>query len=163
MGNQNFTNVTILTPDGKENILDNIGPDARKDIEWVVIENIIYGFKFALHKKELMDGQNYFASKIAAKRDGGDCRLGNRFEWISIYNAIHSAGLNNILKEIGGDPIERKFYWIEELDEDPRSWKQDESGQSYATLAWSFSGTFGSLYTYVARISSNASRVIRAL
>ena len=153
MENRNFTNVTVLTPDGKENILDNIGPDARKDIEWVVIENIIYGFKFALHKKELMDDQNYFASKIAAKRDGGDCRLGNRFEWISIYNAIHTAGLNNVLKEIGGDPIDWKWYWTEEMDED----------QSGAAYAWNFSGTIGYLDASSARDGSYASRVLRAL
>lgn len=153
MENRNFTNVTVLTPDGKENILDNIGPDARKDIEWVVIENIIYGFKFALHKKELMDDQNYFASKIAAKRDGGDCRLGNRFEWISIYNAIHTAGLNNVLKEIGGDPIDWKWCWTEEMDED----------QSNATRAWYFSGAHGYLITCNARYLSIASRVLRAL
>lgn len=153
MENRNFTNVTVLTPDGKENILDNIGSDARKDIEWVVIENIIYGFKFALHKKELMDDQNYFASKIAAKRDGGDCRLGNRFEWISIYNAIHTAGLNNVLKEIGGDPIDWKWYWTEEMDED----------QSFAADAWFFGGAPGGLDTYSARCGGIAGRVLRAL
>ena len=139
-------------PDGKENILDNIGPDARKDIEWVVIENIIYGFKFALHKKELANAS--YKDQLAAAAaftEGG--RTGNRIEWITLYNAVHTAGLNNVLNGIGGDPIGFKLYWTEEMDED----------QSGATSAWVFYGADGFLGTYLARYSSYASRVLRAL
>ena len=139
-------------PDGKENILDNIGPDARKDIEWVVIENTIYGFKFLLHKKELAKAS--YEDQLAAASaftEGG--RTGNRIEWITLYNAVHTAGLNNVLNEIGGDPIGWKLYWTEEMDED----------QSYPTNAWYFNGTTGFLYTRYARCNSNASRVLRAL
>ena len=152
MENRNFTNVTVLTPDGKENILDNIGPDARKDIEWVVIENIIYGFKFALHKKELANAK--YEDQLAAAAaftEGG--RTGNRIEWITLYNAVHTAGLNNVLNEIGGDPIGRKLYWTEEMDEN----------QSYATHAWYFYGAYGILNPNSARYYSFAGRVLRAL
>lgn len=152
MENRNFTNVTVLTPDGKENILDNIGPDARKDIEWVVIENIIYGFKFALHKKELANAS--YKDQLAAAAaftEGG--RTGNRIEWITLYNAVHTAGLNDVLNKIGGDPIDLKWYWTEEMDED----------QSHAAGAWLFYGAGGYLGAYFARCYSDASRVLRAL
>ena len=152
MKNRNFTNVTVLTPDGKENILDNISPDARKDIEWVVIENTLYGFKFLLHKKELANAR--YEDQLAAAAaftEGG--RTGNRIEWITLYNAVHTAGLNNVLNEIGGDPIGLKLYWTEEMDED----------QSSPAIAWYFSGTYGYLTANYARYGSFASRVLRAL
>lgn len=160
MNDLNFTRVTVIGPSGEENILENVGDP--KSVSWVVIENLRTGHKFELHKTEPKTELNYYDSVDAAKDFAPRGRLGTREEWITIYNAIHTAGLNDTLIAIGGDKIKDKYYWTEEVDEDKRSLETDKDGQSYAASAWYCSGTNGYLSTGNARVSSNASRVLRA-
>ena len=164
----NFTTVYIIDPHTKERIpaAEWLAEHADDPIvaQWVAIENRAYGFTLALHKEELASDLNHpdSVAKVEAFPLAGS-RLGNRFEWITIYNAIHTAGLNDILASIGGDVIERKWYWTDDLDEDRKYWKTDENGQSHATSAWVYGGAFGGLYTGNGRFVSVASRVVRAL
>lgn len=117
-----FTQVTVISPTtGDENILENIGNP--QDVEWIVIENTKYHFKFRLHKKSLGILTYREAIEETAKLGG---RPGTRFELITLYNAIMTRGLNDILKSIGGDQL-KGFHWTEESDEDP---------QFNATYAW---------------------------
>ena len=117
-----FTQVTVISPaTGEENILENIGNP--QDVEWIVIENTKYHFKFKLHKKSLGVLTYRKAIEETAKLGG---RPGTRFELITLYNAIMTRGLNDILKSIGGDQL-RGPHWTEESDEDP---------QYNATYAW---------------------------
>ncbi len=157
MKSRNFTAVYVIDPHTKERIPAKEWLEQSKDpamAKWVVIENKTYGFAFGLFKEELADSLNYpdSVAKVEEFILPG-CRLGTRIEWVTIYNAVHTAGLNDILEAIGGDPIERKWYWTEEMDED----------QSYAADAWGYFGAGGFLYTSSARFSSYASRVLRAL
>ena len=118
-----FTQVTVISPaTGEENILENIGNP--QDVEWIVIENTKYNFKFKLHKKSLGVLTYRKAIEETAKLGG---RPGTRFELITLYNAIMTRGLNDILESIGGDQL-KGFHWTEESDEDP---------QYNATGAWS--------------------------
>lgn len=160
MNDLNFTRVTVIGPSGEENILENIGDP--KSVTWVVIENLRTGHKFELHKTELETKLNYYDSVDEAEDFAPGGRLGTREEWITIYNAIHTAGLNDTLSAIGGDKIKDKYYWTEEVDEDERYLETDKDGQSGATYAWYYSGAYGGLYASDARISSSASRVLRA-
>ena len=168
MKDLNFTTVYIIDPHTKERIPADewLAEHADDPIvaQWVAIENRAYGFTLALHKEELASDLNHpdSVAKVEAFPLAGS-RLGNRFEWITIYNAIHTAGLNDILASIGGDVIERKWYWTDDLDEDRKYWKTDKNGQSNVTSAWIYYGTYGSLYTGGIRVSSYASRVVRAL
>ena len=74
------------------------------------------------------------------------------------------AGKIELKEKLGGDPIRAVTYWTEEADEDPRAWAKDEKGQSYATYAWVFRGTYGTLNSgSYARFSTYAARVLRAL
>jgi hypothetical protein len=110
-----FTQVTVISPaTGDENILENIGNP--QDVEWIVIENTKYHFKFKLHKMSLgrMDYNNALEE---TEKLGG--RPGTRFELITLYNAIMTHDLNSIIKAIGGDPLVG-YHWTEESDEDPR-------------------------------------------
>lgn len=153
--NKNFTTVTVQLPDGSRNILENIGEELRQQIEWVIIENTHYGFAFALHKKQLAEASyDDQLAAAAAFTEGG--RTGNRIEWISVYNAIHTARLNDVLEAIGGDIIRREWYWTEELDE-------DVAFQSGSSNAWFFSGSYGNLSSYYNRYSAYGARVFRAL
>lgn len=167
MKEMNFTFVRVIDPKTNfplkpEEWLDKAA-DPKK-AEWVVIENMKYKFSVWLHKKELAESLNYPDSMARAKEFAGEGSfLGTRIDWITIYNAVHTAKLNDVLAAIGGDPIERKWYWTEELDEDRRYWKTDENGQSYATVAWFYYGTSGFLYANDSRVNSYASRVVRAL
>lgn len=164
----NFTTVYIIDPHTKERIpaAEWLAEHADDPIvaQWVAIENRAYGFTLALHKEELASDLNHpdSVAKVEAFPLAGS-RLGNRFEWITIYNAIHTAGLNDILASIGGDVIERKWYWTDDLDEDRRFWRVDKNGQSNAAYAWYYYGPFGSLHAGGTRFSSGASRVVRAL
>lgn len=160
MNDLNFTRVTVIGPSGEENILENIGDP--KSVSWVVIENLRTGHKFELHKTDQKTELNYYDSVDAAKDFAPGGRLGTREEWIAIYNAIHTAGLNDTLSAIGGDKIKDKYYWTEEVDEDERYLETDRDGQSYAAGAWYYHGTSGYLRAYNARVSSGASRVLRA-
>ncbi len=162
-----FTRVMILDPKTNKPISPESWKPASSDqvkaVEWVAIENLAYRFTVLLHKKELADDMNWFDSVSLAEGRQPAGRLGTRIEWVTIYNAVHTADLNRVLEIVGGDPIKQKFYWTEELDEDSRSWKKDESGQSYATFAWFFYGTYGGLNACTARFVSYASRLLRAL
>ena len=168
MKDLNFTTVYIIDPHTKERIPADewLAEHADDPIvaQWVAIENRAYGFTLALHKEELASDLNHpdSVAKVEAFPLAGS-RLGNRFEWITIYNAIHTAGLNDILASIGGDVIERKWYWTDDLDEDRRFWEVDKNGQSNAANAWFYYGTFGYLNAGSSRIDSSASRVVRAL
>ena len=120
-----FTQVTVISPaTGEENILENIGNP--QDVEWIVIENTKYNFKFKLHKKSLGVLTYRQAVGETAKLGG---RPGTRFELITLYNAIMTRGLNDILESIGGDQL-KGFHWTEESDEDPQydaagAWRVD--------------------------------------
>lgn len=151
MNNLNFTTITVIDSSGKKNILENIGDP--NSVEWVCIENTRYGFSFLLNKNALKEKLNYSASVERAKEIHPAGRLGDRFEWISVYNAIHTAGLNDILERIGGDTIDYSWYWTEEQDEFP----------SNAGDAWIFSGGSGNLYCNIARFNADYARVFRAL
>ena len=152
MENLNFTTVTVIDSTGKQNILENIGDP--NSIEWICIENTKYGFKFLLLKNEPNWKLNHPESVKRAKDIHQDGRLGDRFEWISVYNAIHTAGLNDVLKRIGGDIIDNKWYWTEELDE----------FASYAGTAWVFNGGNGGYVSCSsARYYACNARVFRAL
>lgn len=153
--NKNFTTVTVQLPDGSRNILENIGEELRQQIEWVIIENTHYGFAFALHKKQLAEASyDDQLAAAAAFTEGG--RTGNRIEWITVYNAIHTARLNDVLEAIGGDIIRREWYWTEELDE-------DMAFQSLSYAAWIFIGGTGILNYGTYRLSATGARVFRAL
>lgn len=128
-----FTQVTVISPaTGDENILENIGNP--QDVEWIVIENTKYHFKFRLHKKSLGILTYRDAIEETAKLGG---RPGTRFELITLYNAIMTCGLNDILKSIGGDQL-KGFHWTEESDEDP---------QYNASYAWLVTLSRGRVYT----------------
>ena len=150
MENLNFTTVTVIDSTGKQNILENIGDP--NSIEWICIENTKYGFKFLLHKKEPNEVLNHPMSVERAKATHRDGRLGDRFEWISIYNAIHTAGLNDILKRVGGDTIKDEWYWTEEFDE----------FASNANYAWIFNGDAYGALSYNGRYYASTARVFRA-
>ncbi len=160
-----FTRVMILDPKTNKPVSPESWKPASSDqvkaVEWVAIKNTDYGFVFLLHKNEPDTRMPHPAATEFA--NNYHARLGKRIEWITIYNAIYTAGLNKLLESIGGDVIRNAFYWTEELDEDPRSWEKDESGQSYAAYAWHFHGTTGNLYTGSARFNCYASRLLRAL
>ena len=129
--NTNFTTVTVICPvTGGEKTLDNIEKEARKDVEWVVVTNNRHGFKFKIYKKDLAPA-NYEGANRAAAEFG--CRLPDRIEFITLYNAIYTADLNDILLAIGGDTL-KGWYWTYESDEDP---------QYNATNAWYVGMTSG--------------------
>lgn len=152
MNNLNFTTITVIDSSGKKNILENIGDP--NSVEWVCIENTRYGFSFLLNKNALKEKLNHSASVERAKEIHSAGRLGDRFEWISVYNAIHTAGLNDILERIGGDTIDYSWYWTEEQDEFAGS----------ATYAWFFYVSYnGYLYYSYARSYASYARVFRAL
>lgn len=151
MNNLNFTTITVIDSSGKKNILENIGDP--NSVEWVCIENTRYGFSFLLNKNALKEKLNHSASVERAKEIHPAGRLGDRFEWISVYNAIHTAGLNDILERIGGDTIDCSWYWTEEQDE----------FASYACSAWVFYGSPGNLGCNISRLGAYYARVFRAL
>lgn len=117
--------------------------------EAVLITNE-FGQQFLLLKSE---DRKYFtfgqANEMAAALGG---TTGTRKQWIDVYEAIHTAGLNDALKLIGGNPIRDAWYWTCEKDSD----------QSYAYSAWIFYGNYGYLSYGNARLGANAARVFRA-
>ncbi|MBR5018026.1 MAG: hypothetical protein IKX53_00120 [Bacteroidales bacterium] len=159
----NFTKVSVLDMQDVEQDIESLDEEARKDHFWIKITNTRYNFSLALMILEKEKPANWEAAKAwaAAAADGG--RLGDRICWITIYNAIHTAGLNELIEKLGGDPIRAVPYWTEDADEDPRAWSKDEKGQSYAANAWFFYGTLGYLYNHNLRIYAYAARVLRAL
>lgn len=159
----NFTKVSVLDIQDVEQDIESLDEETRKDRFWIKITNTRHNFSFALMILEKEKPATWEAAKAwaAAAADGG--RLGDRDQWIAIYNAIHTAGLNELIEKLGGDRIRAVPYWTEEADEDPRAWREDEKGQSNATSAWIFYGTYGNLCNSSARFYANAARVLRAL
>lgn len=65
--------------------------------EWLVVENIDHGFKFKIHKNGLGE-HNWNAAVKVVKSAGG--RLPNRFEMITLSDAIYTADLNKAIEAI---------------------------------------------------------------
>ena len=86
--------------------------------EWLVVENVDYGFKFKIHKNNL-GVYDWNAAVEAAKSAGEGCRLPNRFEMITLYNAIYTENLNNVIEAIGGEVL-FGWCWTGEEDDDPQ-------------------------------------------
>ena len=86
--------------------------------EWLVVENVDYGFKFKIHKNGF--GEHDWNEAIeVAKSSGEGFRLPGRFEMISLYNAIYTENLNKVIEVIGGD-ILSGWCWTGEEDDDPQ-------------------------------------------
>ena len=134
MNHPNFTKVTVIDGTGSENILENIGDPTS--VEWVVIEDTREGYKFKLHKKELGELSWRKAINAAAGRIAGG-RIGTRHELICVFNAVKTAGLNDLLKAVGGDTIAPYWHWTEEEYDDP---------QYSATYAWYVGLLNGNVY-----------------
>ena len=119
--------------------------------EWVGIRNE-NGILFCIRKKELNEGKDlkWDEAHKMMDTDAGE-NLGRRKWWCDVYDAIYTAGLNDLLVEIGGDRIRDKFYWTEDKDVDP----------SYSNYAWVFYGYSGHLY-YSYRVNAYGARVFRA-
>lgn len=150
--NKNFTKVYVLDPATGQPVdaQEWLSSENKTAAEWVIIENTRYNFRVALHKNGIGNLTYNDALAAAAKVcDGG--RTGSRIEWITVYNAIHTAQLNDILTNIGGEEIKHIWYWTEEMDED----------QSTSYHAWVFYGTFGGLGCGN-RIYADGARVFRA-
>ncbi len=115
--------------------------------EAVLITNE-FGQQFLMLKSE---DQKRFAfgqaNEMAAALGG---TTGTRKQWIDIYEAIHTAGLNDALNLIGGDRIRGAWYWTCEIDSD----------QSHAYYAWIFPGSYGHL-NHDSLHSTAAARVFR--
>ena len=152
--------VFVVNPETGKNVPANqwLQREDKASAEWVGIRNED-GIIFYIHKKEVNDGKDLKfdeipeaikAMKLAPWDDANDC-AGRRKWWCDVYDAIHTKGLNDLLKEIGGDPIAQKWYWTADKDTDP----------SYSYDAWVFNGTSGYLY-YNRRCSAYGARVFRA-
>ena len=151
--NKNFTKVYVLDPATGQPVdaQEWLSSENKTAAEWVIIENTRYNFRVALHKNGIGNRTYDDALAAAAKVfDGG--RTGSRIEWITVYNAIHTAQLNDILTIIGGEEIKRIWYWTEEMDEE----------QSYSNFAWVLYGSIGYLYYGGIRIYAYGARVFRA-
>lgn len=131
----------------------------RKEAEWVAIRNED-GLLFYLHKKEANDGKDLKFDEIPGAIEamklfqwtGFEDSVGRRKWWCDVYDAIHTKGLNDLLKEIGGDPIRDKWYWTADKDTDP----------SYSSYAWIFCGGGGGLTYPNGRLHAVGARVFRA-
>ncbi|MBO6168522.1 MAG: hypothetical protein J6O51_00970 [Bacteroidales bacterium] len=135
----------LVTPEEWFDIEPCADPTAA---DWIRISNA-EGQSFFLYKYEVPDELPFQKAKDAALAKG--CDTGTRKQWIDIYDAIHAAGLNQLLTSLGGDPIMRKYYWTSERDSD----------QSTSNYAWLFNGTIGSL-NYGYRVNAYAARLFRA-
>lgn len=117
--------------------------------EAVLITNE-FGQQFLLLKSEDQKCFTFGQANEMAAALGGT--TGTRKQWIDVYEAIHTAGLNDALKLIGGNHIRGAWYWTCEKDSD----------QSNANCAWIFNGNSGYLTYYGSRIFTFAARVFRA-
>lgn len=125
---------------------------------WIAIVNE-FGQKFLLHKNQIKEGSDDSDKKVEFKFNEAlekakalDGTTGTRKQWIDVYEAIHTAGLNDALELIGGDKITSKWYWTQEKDSD----------QSYASYAWVFPGGNGYLVSGSYRVNAHCARVFRA-
>lgn len=153
--------VFVVNPENGRNVPADqwLKRDDKASAEWVGIRNED-GVIFYLHKKEVNGGKDLKfdeipeaikAMNLAPWDDANDC-AGRRKWWCDVYDAIHTKGLNNVLKEIGGDPIAQKWYWTADKDTDP----------STSYCAWLFRGAYGPLYYYYTRLGASGARVFRA-
>ena len=151
METTNKVEVFILAPDGKT--LHAIEQWEKQEdpttAQSVVIRNE-FGQEFVLDKEALPGEMEFQPALDAAAVRGGT--TGTRKQWIDVYEAIHTAGLNVALALIGGDPIGRAWHWTGEKDSD----------QSNASYAWIFYGNNGNLSNGNYRIHAYAARVFRA-
>ena len=125
---------------------------------WIAIVNE-FGQKFLLHKNQIKEGSDDSDKKVEFKFNEAlekakalDGATGTRKQWIDVYEAIYTAGLNDALELIGGDKITGKWYWTQEKDSD----------QSYANGAWVFYGAYGYLSSGYDRVGAYSARVFRA-
>lgn len=88
------------------------------EAKWLVVENVDYGFKFKIHKN-VFGERNWNTAVEVAKIAGEGCRLPNRFEMITLYNAIHTADLNKAIEAIGGEVLSG-WCWTGEEDDNPQ-------------------------------------------
>lgn len=151
--NKNFTKVYVLDPATGQPVdaQEWLSSENKTAAEWVIIENTRYNLRVALHKNGI-GNLTYNDALAAAAKVCDSGRTGSRIEWISVYNAIHTAQLNEVLTAIGGEVIKRYLYWTEEMDED----------QSYSIYAWIFYGSNGFLNSYNLRVYAFGARVFRA-
>lgn len=83
--------------------------------EWLVVENVDYGFKFKIHKKDF--GYHNWSEAIEAAKSAGG-RLPNRFEMITLSDAIYTANLNKVIEIIEGEELS-DWCWTGEEENDP--------------------------------------------
>lgn len=153
--------VFVVNPETGKNVPADqwLQRDDKASAEWVGIRNED-GVIFYLNKKEVNGGKDLNldeipeaikAMKLAPWDDANDC-AGRRKWWCDVYDAIHTKGLNNVLKEIGGDPIAQKSYWTADKDTNPFT----------SNCAWFFIGSIGSLHYGNYRCNAFGARVFRA-
>lgn len=123
--------------------------------EWAAIRNE-KGETILLHKNSITMNRNPEikfdnANEAAASFVGGGY-IGLRKDWIDVYEAIHTAELNETLELIGGEPIEDEWYWTKEKD----------SHWAYAANAWIFYGSSGEFGNCSYRLSECYARVFRS-
>ena len=128
----------------------NQSKEIRQTAEWISFETD-RGDQFLMHKLSLPD-DTWAKQQEAVKKIHPEGRCGTRYEFMLIQYARENSEINldDLLVSIGGDDL-NDWFWTE------------EKVQSYATYAWSCSGTGGYLGAGHARVDSNASRVLRAL
>lgn len=131
-----FTKVSVIDPRSQAPVEPEkwAETESPKEAEWIRVENTRYGFSFLLHKAA--HGFSGWDQAVeAAKNVGEGCRLPDRFEIITLYNAVYTSELNKVIEVIGGD-ILSGWCWSCEEDEDP---------QYSSSLAWYASLSLGSV------------------
>lgn len=93
--------------------------------------------KFLKIWKKNLPEEEWKKAQVAASEIGKGWRCPTRHECIDLYDARFN-GLDDAMKEIGGDILE-EIYWTSETDSDP---------QYSANSTVYFSGNTGCLYTY---------------
>lgn len=147
-----ITNIYIIDPSTEQPVLLEEWRKAEDPTtaKLIVIESDEIK-PFVLDKNLAIEKDVNFDDAVKAAAEAGGT-LGTRAQWIAVYEAIHTAGLNVALELIGGKPIEWKWYWTEEKDSD----------QSHAYYAWIFSGSSGYVSYGYSRFYACAARVFRA-
>ena len=147
---KHYPGIAVINPASGEpyNPADWAKVDNPEQAEWLLIIPE-YGPRFLLSKRELGDDLTFLQAIERASEEGGT--TGTRRQWLDIYDAIEGPErLNKVLRLIGGDEIEWKWYWT------------SETFQSGSGSAWVFSGTSGNLSTGNARFIAYAARLFRA-
>lgn len=112
------TQVFVVNPANGEMVspAEWLKSENPKSAEWLVVENVDYGFKFKIHKN-VFGEHDWNAAVEAAKSAGG--RLPNRFEMITLSDAIYTADLNKAIETIEGEELSN-WCWTGEEENDPR-------------------------------------------